>query len=76
MTNKDIYNYISFKEELEQLINRYIGKGLPATIILPIVADAYNSINAVSGEEVKTAFAEVEKETAESCSENIEADNG
>ena len=76
MTTRDIYNYVSFKEELEHLINTYIEKGIPATIILPIIADAYNSINAASKEEVKSAVAEVEKEMTEACSENTEADNG
>ena len=35
MTNKDIFNFASFKTELENLINHYIENGLPATFILP-----------------------------------------
>lgn len=70
MTNRDIFNYVSFKEELEHLINRYIQKELPATIILPVIIEAYNSVNASSREEIKTAIAEVEAETQQNdCDE-------
>ena len=62
MTNKDIFNYVSFKEELEHIINHYIEQGLPATVLLPIVVDAVSSMDSFSKTEIKTAIQEVEKE--------------
>lgn len=72
MTTRDIYNYVQFKKELEHLINDYIEKGIPATIILPIMIEAYNSVDAASKEEIKNAFAEIEVETNQSTNENCD----
>lgn len=76
MTNRDIFNYVSFKTEFEQLINRYIEQGLSATILLPIVMDAYTSMNAVSRKEIEEAIKEIKAESEqpkeevnEDCSE-------
>lgn len=57
MTNTDIKNYVTFRSELENLINHYIGElDLPATFLRPIVADALISIDKVSADEIKCAF--------------------
>lgn len=72
MTTRDIYNYVQFKKELEHLINDYIEKGIPATIILPIMIEAYNSVDVASKEEIKNAFAEIETEINQSTNENCD----
>lgn len=62
MTNRDIINYVSFRTDLEQLINRYIADGLPATFILPIAIEAVNSIDSASKTEIENAKAEIQAE--------------
>ena len=59
MTNKDILNYITFRTELEQLLNKYVGSGLPAIIIRPVLEEALNAIIKASSEEIENAKAEV-----------------
>ena len=74
MTNKDIINYVNFRTDLEQLINRYIENGLPAVFIWPIAVEAVNSLDKAAATEIKNAAAEIEAEN--SANTNAEDDEG
>ena len=60
MTHRDIINYVTFKSNLEQLINEYIAKDLPATFIVPVIEDAYRSLVVASNKEIEDSQAETQ----------------
>lgn len=59
MTNKDIFNYVTFRVELEQLLNHYVEIGLPATILKPVLDEALRAIINASTNEIENAKAEI-----------------
>ena len=70
MTNKDIFNYITFRTELERLLNHYVEMGLSATILKPVLEEALNAVNSASMREIEDAKAEIEAEKL--CAQNKE----
>lgn len=76
MTNKDIFNYITFRTKLEQLLNDYVSEGLPATILKPVLDEALTAIINASAEEIENAKAEIAAEKlCEESKENANTDD-
>lgn len=71
MTNKDILDYLRLKEELQELINKYVQNGIPATVQLAIFEQAIGALNDYSQRETAKANEEEKKRANEEYEKNL-----
>lgn len=58
MTNTDILNYLRLRDSIQELINKYVQAGIPATMQLAIFDQAISALNDHSHKEIEQAVAE------------------